>query len=533
MGGGRKAGGGGNGHAGAGGGHEPAAAGGGRGNSSGHGNGNHGANGHGKKPSKSGGSDQPAPGTGGSGGSEGNPPGPAQTPPETTPQPNAGTPNAPGARGPSAAGRPPRTRAGGGLGHTIFGTVSAPAASGGGAATPAGGTRSPGSGTHSRQPHRSPSSPLPRVVRDVVEVIPAPLKAALAALGGLALALASLAAVSAGRARRLRRNREQLLADVGLLQSALLPEAPPKFGALAASVAYRPADGPAAGGDFYEVAELRPGVAGIIVGDVAGHGRTALARTALLRHSLLAYLQAGLAPRAALRLLNDVLPKGDDETFATVAAAVHDTAQGTLTYACAGHPPPIVLGRFSHRPVIRCSSPPLGLGLPTGRRETELFVPKGSLICFYTDGLVEARKGDGVIGRDRLTGVLAELGDQATAPKVLDRVRREADRTKDDMAACVLRVLDAPARAFRRTETLELQPGAKMADALSFLRATGMENGAATAAARQAAATATGGKGAVLQAQTEGGRTEASVLPAVRPRRDEELTQASRPARGA
>src|SRR5207253_161830 len=83
--------------------------------------------------------------------------------------------------------------------------------------------------------------------------------------------------LSPRRARRLESQKEELLGDVGLLQRALLPEVPERIGPLATSVAYRPADGPAAGGDFYDVFEIEGGKIGVIVGDVCGHGRQALA----------------------------------------------------------------------------------------------------------------------------------------------------------------------------------------------------------------------------------------------------------------
>src|SRR5690349_24852761 len=113
-----------------------------------------------------------------------------------------------------------------------------------------------------------------------------------------ALLLAAIASwtVVTLRARRLRKHRGQLLQEVGLLQAALLPEVPERIGPLAASVAYRPADGPGAGGGFYDVFQLEGGKVGLVLGHVAGHGRDALARTALRRYTLRAYLAPGLGP---------------------------------------------------------------------------------------------------------------------------------------------------------------------------------------------------------------------------------------------
>ena len=53
-----------------------------------------------------------------------------------------------------------------------------------------------------------------------------------------------------GGGRRLARARSTLVEDAGFLKRALLPEVPERLGPLSASVAYRPADGPATGGDF-------------------------------------------------------------------------------------------------------------------------------------------------------------------------------------------------------------------------------------------------------------------------------------------
>src|SRR6185437_7170745 len=151
------------------------------------------------------------------------------------------------------------------------------------------------------------ASAVTRTVHDIVKVIPAPLKMLLAGMAGLLLAaLAGWTTVTL-RARRLKRQRRELLAEVGLLQAALLPEVPERLGAVAASVAYRPADGPGAGGDFYDFFEMEDGRIGVVLGDVAGHGREALARTALLRYTLRAYLETGLEPRTALRLGGETL----------------------------------------------------------------------------------------------------------------------------------------------------------------------------------------------------------------------------------
>jgi hypothetical protein len=93
-------------------------------------------------------------------------------------------------------------------------------------------------------------------VTKVLHKVPTGVWIGLLVLAALAGALAAGSIASAVRARRLRRQREVLRADVGLLQSALLPVVPAEISGVRVSAAYRPAGGPAAGGDFYDLFPL-------------------------------------------------------------------------------------------------------------------------------------------------------------------------------------------------------------------------------------------------------------------------------------
>ena len=303
---------------------------------------------------------------------------------------------------------------------------------------------------------RDRGSPVTRTVRDIVEVVPEALKLAIAALLVLSAVLGGGYLLAASRARRLARQRAELLQEVGLLQSALLPPVPETVGAMRTSVAYRPSDGPGAGGDFYDALTLPGGRAAFILGDVSGHGRQALAQTAFIRYTLRAYLEAGLEPRLALQFASPVIGEHLGGDFATVVLAVHDPANGSLTYACAGHPAPIVVGPTRPEPVVAASSLPIGLALRTGVRQTTVPLPPGSVVCLYTDGLAEARTASGILGRPRLADVVAELGRDATAPALLDRVAREARLVTDDMATIVLSPTAGVTAGGFREERLEI-----------------------------------------------------------------------------
>jgi serine phosphatase RsbU (regulator of sigma subunit) len=284
------------------------------------------------------------------------------------------------------------------------------------------------------------SDPLSSIGRHIPLPIPVPdwSKPIIALLLVLAIGFGVRSSLAVARARRLERQRATLQRDLDVMQMALVPTVPSQVGGLGVSVAYRPADGPAAGGDFYDVFVPEAGKVAIILGDVAGHGHGALEQAALTRYTLRAYVQAGLEPRAALALAGRVLADPSVEHYATVAVAVYDSGEGTLTYALAGHPPPLLSGCETHEHVVACSSPPLGWTAPTGSRQTTIALPRGATMCFFSDGLIEARCGDDLLGAERLGEMFSSLGTQPQAGELLARVSSTATATPDDMAACVL-----------------------------------------------------------------------------------------------
>ena len=356
------------------------------------------------------------------------------------------------------------------------------------------------------------SSPIAQVFNSIEQVIPWPIWLLVGILALLAGGFALRSRIVSRRAARLERQREELLGDVGLLQRALLPDVPDSLAGIEVSVAYRPAEGPAAGGDFYDVFELDPDRTAIIVGDVCGHGRQALAVTALMRYTLRAYLGAGFEPRVALQVAGRTIDGDPDGELTTVVLAVYDARAGTLTYACAGHEPPIVLGPGSHEPVTVSSSPPLGGFMATGHRQTTLPLPPGSAACFFTDGLVEARLGEKMMGRARLTELVTELAPGEGAQLLLQRLAAAADRAPDDMAACLVRARDdaVDARGVR-VEELETDAAELAGErVLTFLTACGIPEESARESLEAARAKAAEFGGALIRvhASGKGGRVE-------------------------
>jgi hypothetical protein len=277
------------------------------------------------------------------------------------------------------------------------------------------------------------------------------------------------------------------------------------------------------------VLPLPGGRVGFILGDVSGHGRGALARTAFMRYTLRAYLEAGLEPRVALQVAGRVIDDNLGGDFATVLLAVHDPETGSLTYATAGHPAPLVVGPQPHDPVTAGSSPPIGVGVRTGLRQTTVPLVPGSVAAMFTDGLLEARTEGGLLGRDRLEELLEELGDDATARGLVESVNKEARVMSDDIAAVVIQPTNAATAGLFRTEQLELT--ARELDgriAERFLEACGVSDQEVQSAIYDARMIADRFGGVILHV-VFGNRLRVEVLP----RNVESIEAASRRAAAA
>jgi hypothetical protein len=126
-------------------------------------------------------------------------------------------------------------------------------------------------------------------------------------------------------------------------------------------------------------------------------------------------------------------------------------------------------------------------------------MPAGTVACFFTDGLAEARISGDLLGRGRLVELLRELGPEPTATELLERVRRDVHHTPDDMAACILRpvITDADAKP-GRTEELELREGGE-ADLRKFLEACGVAASEVDSLVRDSLARAEDYGGAILR----------------------------------
>jgi Stage II sporulation protein E (SpoIIE) len=290
---------------------------------------------------------------------------------------------------------------------------------------------------------RPPDSPPPsfasRVadeVGELIRTIPPAILWALVGSAAIALAFAGDALWQTRRRKLVEAQRAELLDDIGLLSGALLPPVPDVLGGVSVSVAYRPADGPAAGGDFYDVFELEGRRIGVLLGDVSGHGRESVTQAALARYTLRTLLAAGHPPGEALARADELLERDLKPNFVTVIAGVLDSDTGELTYAKAGHAPPIVLGA-EHAPDGERPATPLGLGIGDAWPEYSIELREGVSVCLFTDGLEDARVGAARVGRDEIERLLAAQ-EVPSAGRLIGELEQLADLMSDDAAVVVL-----------------------------------------------------------------------------------------------
>ncbi|MFI0262310.1 SpoIIE family protein phosphatase [Streptomyces sp. NPDC017056] len=177
------------------------------------------------------------------------------------------------------------------------------------------------------------------------------------------------------------------------LQLALLPRVHTTLPGLRAAVRYQPAENCArVGGDWFEATPLPDGRVLIAIGDVLGHGLQAAAGMAQLRNALLGIAYTGADAAQILDCLNLVAFHGHDESLTATAVVGHfDPEQRTLSWARAGHPPPVLVRGGRATELSNDDGTTLGASLDPGYALKTLPLHAGDRLILYTDGLVERR----------------------------------------------------------------------------------------------------------------------------------------------
>jgi serine phosphatase RsbU (regulator of sigma subunit) len=194
------------------------------------------------------------------------------------------------------------------------------------------------------------------------------------------------------------------------------------------------------GGDWSDLIELADGTIGAVVGDVVGHGVTAVAEMARLKTTISTLVRTGVGVDDLFSATHEILD-GPEMFRGTALYLELDPAASRLRLSSAGHPPPVLRRREgSVGPATMGSRyPVLGIDPSPVQRADPTDFACGDLVIAYTDGLVERRGETLDEGIVRLGQLVDEVGEESVdeiADAILDNLGKDAT---DDVALLVIR----------------------------------------------------------------------------------------------
>ena len=239
-----------------------------------------------------------------------------------------------------------------------------------------------------------------------------------------------------------RYENERLVAE--RFQDAALPRELPQVCGVHFSAYYSAGQSVAnIGGDWYDALALEDGRVVISIGDVCGSGLDAAVAMAHVRQVIRGVAHIHPDPQMMLDAANRNLHAEDSGRMVTAFVGVLDAVTSQLTYANAGHVPPLLRLPDGSVHELRAGDLPLGV-LPVSPASHDVAFPAGASLVLYTDGLTEYAR-DAIAAQHQLEQLL-EQGD----------VLRERDPAKaifakvvhgvavDDVAILVVRRDDRP-----------------------------------------------------------------------------------------
>jgi serine phosphatase RsbU (regulator of sigma subunit) len=140
-----------------------------------------------------------------------------------------------------------------------------------------------------------------------------------------------------------------------------------------------------------------------------------------------------------LTRLDDHVTHFQPDTMATVLCGMLTPATGALRLSSAGHPPAILAAPHRAATIVQIRPDlPVGVGNGHPRHSSEVSFPPGSVLCLYSDGLVERR--DAVIDDniDKLRATVTAQPPESVCAQVM-RQMIGTTTPEDDVAVLVAR----------------------------------------------------------------------------------------------
>lgn len=157
-------------------------------------------------------------------------------------------------------------------------------------------------------------------------------------------------------------------------------------------------------GDYYDWVQIFEDQIGLVIADVSGKGVPAALLMAFLRASLRAATHIGYSPHISMSKVNYLLWESIERNqFVTAFYGILDVTNNTLSYANAGHNPPLRIDASGEAKFVGHGSLPLGMFKDTRYHEYFLRMRPGDTLVLYTDGATESVSPTGEeFGRPRL-----------------------------------------------------------------------------------------------------------------------------------
>jgi sigma-B regulation protein RsbU (phosphoserine phosphatase) len=228
------------------------------------------------------------------------------------------------------------------------------------------------------------------------------------------------------------------------MQRALLPSSLPAVPGCELAARWTPAL--AFGGDCYDVVQLSETRFAISVADVCGKGLAAALLMSNLQASVRAFASSDSTPHRVAANVNSALVRNDGlRRFVTFFYAVYDTATRALTFANAGHNPPLVVSADGTVKRLATGGMVLGVFDTPGFEQEKVHLAPGDRVVLFTDGIVEAEDACGdEFGDDRLADAIVQrrmASAAALVDGIFDQVTRfTAGPLQDDATIVVLSV---------------------------------------------------------------------------------------------
>jgi serine phosphatase RsbU (regulator of sigma subunit)/anti-sigma regulatory factor (Ser/Thr protein kinase) len=242
-------------------------------------------------------------------------------------------------------------------------------------------------------------------------------------------------------AERLEREFDREHRALLAFQNAALPKTLASVPGLLFDAMYEAAGQDAlVGGDWYDSFRLPDGRVVISVGDVMGSGLEAAVTMSAARQAIRGAAQVFPEPSAVLDAADRALRSEAPDRIVTAFLGIIEPLTRGLSYASAGHPPPLLRDPDGSIRELAAADLPLGLrNMRAAGSDTTVILPEGALLVLYTDGLTESTR-DVFDGDRRLRASLAQE-DVRNSPAPAAAIRRAVlgDAT-DDIAILTVKV---------------------------------------------------------------------------------------------